>query len=1151
MTDICSRPNTYFSPAVYNNGATDVLANFDITQIAPFVQKASDYVSAIDKARITLNIPLTSANLPLKTYSIILRQTLANGTVVEGQAFVRQIGATNQNFIYNLDAVARTFGKYVYTPTGVLTPIFSYSISPDIAVGYGQMVVDDYENLYLASNLDGGTLYPNLIIFSTVGNVLATYGFDAIQSIAIAPNQTVYIADEAITGSTVQVYSNVNSLTSVELSYVASITTNKAGALLTNIATVCADQHILIGYNNNHCTLYDTTLLPLNDFQPAGIQHISAPSAMLSAQNRFVIVDQGIPSDFLYGENASSGNMVDAISDTTVYPTGTFNGHPSSFVVIGNIAYGLSTSGNTLSLPYSDGVFTEFTTLVSEQPLSSIALTTDQAHVAGIDSVHNKLAFLGVDNLNSGTYMTSDTNFKISPSIGIKDLAFLPKAPADTTYVVGTDNLLYASYNIVPKLVYTGKPATFGVGETTRASFGYNSPSVQTGVSNKIYQAPSFPSVAYQAPTFSAGVCYDAGSNQTFGIAYDSSTPPKMFLMKLNSQSLQETSYVQIETGQAGNQIPNGVFVIPEVAVCVATYAPGGLNCVSMYNLTTLATLTTGVLTIGSDSNNFSATTWFDNTTSKNYIGLSADTQIFVYDITVPASPVLVYIDTQPVSSVITNLPDGATLVAINNIKAYQPISGQYQGFFIGTSSLADAGTADLICSFAFDGAYATITANVLLSGLQLDPGATFLTSNNNMNELYIKNFGDSFTVYNINSNSITSVVSPDASYTINNFMYVPNVITSTYSFVNVGTSGMTNFASISFGTKNPNQLYAINMADGLLYSGVTNAGVPFVFSKLSGSVTPLASIRCTGAVLTSYNSTATCFNLTAGQTQVGLPYNNAGKLITSIAKNALSFGGNGELIIGVKGVSAVSMAPATFTQQWINNATFWGNIYAKDGEDTFAGMVPVWTYAVLINALNATFIEAHTRLLANGGTITDIPTVALNVQTGFCTMTYSSDYTTIGNGILFNSQLHGILYFESTPDLLDVGYFLNTLIPASTSIMQEVLSMWKFNQLDKIIFQSNTLFFLGANAFGQNNASNQFADFNVPVSSQGYLMNNISNVLDIQPNFLNPLVLSSTEPISRIQIQVLYQYLDGSQYPLYIPYGQNFSCKIIFNKRF
>jgi len=1149
MTDICSRPNTYFSPAVYNNGATDILANFDITQIAPFVQKASDYVSAIDKARITLNIPLTNANLPLKTYSIILRQTLPNGTVAEGQAFVRQIGATNKNFIYNLDSVARTFGKYVYTPAGVLTSIFSYSISPDIALGYGQMVVDDYENLYLACNTDGGTLYPNLVIFSTVGNVIANYSFDAIQSIAIAPNQTIYIVDEAFTGSVVQVYTNVNSLTAVELTYFANITTNKAGARLSNISTVCVDQHILVGYNSNHCTLYDTTLAPLNDFQPSGIQHISAPSAMLSAQDRFVIVDQGIADDFLYGQNSSTSNTVDAITGAILYPVGTY-APPSSFQVIGNVYYAVTTSGNTYQAPYSNGVFSEITTIVSSIPQTAVAITSDQLHIAGFNGSNNKLCFLGVDNLNPPNYYLSDDKFKISPSLGIFDITF-QNSSLSTCYAIGADNRIYVSENITPKLLYTGKFRASGEGEVVRAGFGYTSPNSSNGVSHQLLQCISFPDVAFQPPTYNSGVCYDEVSNQYFGIAYDSSTPPKMYLMKTTSTQLAPTSYIQINTGQSGNFIPNGVFVIPNVAVCVATCEEGGLNCVSMYDLTTLATLTTGVMTIGGDTFNYTATSWYDDVNAKNYVGMAGGTDIFVFDVTNPSMPINVYIDTVPLISVITNMPRGSTLLTINNFKAYQPLSGQYQGYFVATSSLANAGQADLFCSFSFDSGYDAISANVLFSGLALDTGATFLTSNNNMNEIYIKNSNNSIAIYNVITGTFTSRIIPDSSYTLFKFMYVPNTISGTYTFTNLPTTNVTNFTSLCFGQKNPNQLYAINTVDSLVYETFTNAGVPLVFTKVAGSTIPLTSIGGAPTIPTSYNSTATCFNLTAGQTQVGVPYNNVGKLITSVAKNALSFGGNGELIIGVKGVSAVSMVPATFTQQWINNATFWGNIYAKDGEDTFAGMAPVWTYAVLINALNATFIEAHSRLLANGGTITDIPTVALNVQNGFCTMNYSSDYTTIGNGILFNSQLHGILYFESTPDLLDLGYFLNTLLPASTSVMQEVLSIWKFNQLDKIIFQSNTLFFLGANAFGQNNASNQFADFNVPVSSQGYLMNNISNVLDIQPNFLNPLVLSSSEPISRIQVQVLYQYLDGSQYPLYIPYGQNFSCKIIFNKRF
>jgi hypothetical protein len=422
-----------------------------------------------------------------------------------------------------------------------------------------------------------------------------------------------------------------------------------------------------------------------------------------------------------------------------------------------------------------------------------------------------------------------------------------------------------------------------------------------------------------------------------------------------------------------------------------------------------------------------------------------------------------------------------------------------------------------------------------------------YITGNPGLTQIYVGNVNgtiNAYSMYGVNHPLLfTTYNTPIGTY----LSTIP-APTGLYSWTQITVTPATPAISLAIDTGKSNKFYVTGQ-DNNVFSAVLSGGTLTINPTVLG--TGFSSVN-TVPITNTYNDTAYCYNLTQGQSQVGSGFNVLNKQITSVSGNAISNGGTGEFVIGIAQYGAVSLPPSTFTGQlWQSLGLNFGSIYVKDGDDTFAGNAKVWTYSVLINAINAAFAVAHTRLIANGGTITSIPTLTLNIPTGFATLNYTSDYTDVGNAILFNKRLHQLVYFEATRDTIDADYYNNILLSGSTSLLQTVLSLWQFNQLDKIIFQSNVLFFLGANGFAQNQSSNLFADFDVPISEPGYNMNNISNVLSIQPNFLNPLVLSSTEPVSRIQVQVLYQLQDGTQFPLYIPYGQNFSCKIIFNKRF
>ena len=108
---------------------------------------------------------------------------------------------------------------------------------------------------------------------------------------------------------------------------------------------------------------------------------------------------------------------------------------------------------------------------------------------------------------------------------------------------------------------------------------------------------------------------------------------------------------------------------------------------------------------------------------------------------------------------------------------------------------------------------------------------------------------------------------------------------------------------------------------------------------------------------------------------------------------------------------------------------------------------------------------------------------------------------------------------------------------------------MYAFNQLDKILIQSNNLFVSGS-FFGGNSVSKVITDVDVPID--GFVNGNLGQVLYYQPNFLRVFQMGSGgNAIDRIQMSILYRYRDGEEYQLLLPPNEAFSVKLDFIKRF
>ena len=74
MSDLTSKDSLYYTISQYNESANTQLADKNENLIYPLIQNASDYQVSVSKARVDLSsIPLTTHNIPLKTYQVGIR----------------------------------------------------------------------------------------------------------------------------------------------------------------------------------------------------------------------------------------------------------------------------------------------------------------------------------------------------------------------------------------------------------------------------------------------------------------------------------------------------------------------------------------------------------------------------------------------------------------------------------------------------------------------------------------------------------------------------------------------------------------------------------------------------------------------------------------------------------------------------------------------------------------------------------------------------------------------------------------------------------------------------------------------------------------------------------------------------------------------
>ena len=1098
MTDFTSKNNTFYTVAQFNATQNQVPARVDESFQFPLLQKADDFTAGVVKAKIDLStIPLTQANIPLNTYGVQL--TSPTGTE-SGVFFARQLNSNNSNILYNVDQDGvYTTRQYNASTSQVGDTIINTQLAGVTKVF--QILIDDQQNLYVAGNNNGSNIYDTLFIFDADGTAQSSISFDDIVSLAISFTGQIFVAEP----SQVQVYQ------APDMTLTATINTIFPSGPLENVRCVCSDVQTIIGFNLNEFCIYDQAFEPLATFTKPEIAQLGNSSASLgiNGANAFAVIDQGTTTDVLWGRTASN-QIQNMITNDLVMPAGPAFGCPPVFAGNDNVLV-LQNSGQTFVYDYngdntlaSNPVLFEATpalTWIAEDPISN-----------GPFGNNNTIPTLSQASINPyvDAYQTIDTAFQIqvSPSIEVGQFSFQPNT--HKIIATGADlNLYQSSLPIYPRNIF---------------SDGF-----QYGVS-------SFEIL----PSYASNVVTEFDEDPDIRFTYVSSADG-------NTRVIKDASF-QIYTAPnytAGSTFPivfpNGetrVLSAVEIGAGGAFAVLGGSNTffgryIYIYNDITGALLQT--IDLG-ESCQYAQVASTQNVNGR-FLLVTGGVNLSSFSLKTYLSP---------------NLPSALafTLTTTFSVGAiYYGAKFLGNNFYITQSpALIGAPTQLLRVNFT-DLTYTVIVDGTFYQSTPVAFDETVnITGSNALQEIYAKTFASasSILMYNVSS-SFTVDVSSLILIPVGSYINAIERLNGLYSWT--ALTMPTGFVGATFGfaisNSNNNDFYLLqnttlevfrSKLDGIVFS--TPVSLPFI--------TPATynQIGCLYGQSSSVIEAKALSYKISDQSPLGVFEFGVGKIIQSVARNNVE--GKFYFQEIAPSVQLYQFPPSLTAFDWINDIPNDGfAIFAKNGENIDAGAAEIFDYSVLIQAINDALGLAY---LAIGGSSAYIepPRLTLDYSNGFVTLNYSADYPGVANAIAFNFPLNQLIVF---PSVLTNNLYSITLPVGSTSLTQIVKTISAFNQLDKIIIVSNSIFVIGL--LQGNNIQNQIlSDIDVPTSEEGYLLN-IGETLIFQTNFVQAVQLASNLPIQRLNLQLFYQDIRGQQFPLLLNPQTNFSCKLIFMKKF
>ena len=1119
MTDFCKVNNVYYDINIYNPTSSNTFqAEQDNKLLFPLLNQANDYSVSLAKAKIPLDlIPLTQYNIPLKSYEIGLK--IGN---VEETAYVRQVNANQDNFLWNIESGSPILKKYTYSSTGTLTFVSSQDLSiPVPNINIYNYVIDDYQNIFvIAYNGDS----PNTIyIIDENNNLLQTLNYSHISFIYIDRGQNLYICDNSTT-PTVYIYGMNNAIGSVNLTLKTTLTQSFAGNPLLGLVFCVADDEIVVGYNSNEITVYDSQYNALTDKTLTQIDNLQNVANINKIADSFIVSNSDSIFDKIFG---ISGNNIYDVND--------------------NIQ--LSNSNNTLAAPsyLSSGYLfmagTDNNTYLLNYPVSNPPQAITQVNApSGIKASYSKQKkgnFYGL-----GLSNTYDVwNFKTPPTVLFQNnftnvgefynagTSFLSLDNQSTTnkLLAVCNNNLYISTNPIAPLEYT----ICNVGGGINKLLGTDLWDASFNQTNYLISQNLPFNNDYITGVFKRGGSYwvaeNTGSNCDL-VQYD------------------------IETGAETNRyvnFDNNMLGFTYLSISDTFIYTNNSNQSKHYNFTNPPTL----LQTLSGFSTSTPTRFYE--LDNSHIALSSastfTTNIDIYNYSTPTAPInTVNLGSNTFVDLAVNYND--TSSGLVNLYYVEQDTFPYGGLQLGNT----------IKKISFTNNYINNTAPTLVYTASANRYITFLEAPKNAEQLvFIECDCDSTptfsnyvinTLFQVNNYSSSTKVSSPYTFGATDNLYIPyksaiggvmclnHSTASTYQWTQINTASM-QFTSACVSRFNPNLFYAINQADNKIYKGLYNSTTnTCIFTQLTGFTGTYTSISCKLDTEIIIDSTLYLYGLQSQNLITSLALNGG---CGSIARNVIT----NQYISSTTQTGAINYYDSTnLSLDYSTTLNQAYRLFSKNGSDIDIGNYPIYNMSVLIDAINAAFLEATQKInqAVGSGTITTAPSISLNYTTGLCTLSYPSVLTQSNNGLLFSNTLLNIIYFQNSPDTLS-SLFLVKLNSQTETITQNIKTIQNFNLLDKILFRSDTMFVVGA-YFGINNSNNIFFDIDCPTSDW---TENIGQTLYFQPNFLRTYFLRSNLSLDDIEVRIYYEYRDGTQYQLYIPPNQNVSLKLQYIKKF
>jgi len=1079
--------NIYFTCENYNSGLANIPAEQDTNLLYPLIPNGESQNYQLAVAKC--RIPLGS--IPLTTQNLDLKKyqlTLRNGSN-EASAYVKQIDALTGSYYYILDG--NTIKRYSYTSTSTtLTKTINLT---NICSFVLQFVVDDYENIYIAGSTTSAEVANELIIVDSnqTPTIIYQEEFTNIKSIYIDRSSNFYLMDEDDQAVGVLCYNNQIGLNSVSLSLNFTITKNFADNNLTNgICVSATENNIIVAHDLNVLTYYTSTGIAITDYVVTGADQLVA-SNVLASEDILMTADINQLVDQLIG---TSNDIPYDIETNTALTNGQII---SQLAVASNVGYviGINQHLYSVSWPITSppANYTEINTTTNLK-----AICTRINTLTGI-STTDDLYFYNLNTpygaIPSNEWGLTVVNFKPS-SHGV--ISYDWNVSNNKMLVVDSQNSLSLSNTgIYPLGMMITKDTT------ELEMYGYEN----YGNSSNVMKQHLLSSNSYNSENFSNYAVRN-------GIIY--AVQGNIGSQKVYSYQISDL----VPTGQVFNCVECGGTIRSITMVDNNIAVVGDNYNVAIYSIITTSLINNITQYIGDNS---VQVTGFQD--SNHIIILS---QIFSLN-------VWIYTGT-PALLTTYNVP-GSTVYDIT-INPNDQTGSNPGKVFVSYYSNTDVYSIDAI---VFDQNFVFVSTANIAFNLNTPFDYIFCNVDNGMLICVQSSLGTA-TIYYQSSNYFNNAVNIIQNIPTDlTYIYFPQSFTGYYTFTPI----ICNITpvSIAISRTNTNTVYAIDSADNKLYQGfLTNNSITFTqMPQFQNTYSYISTAKNTN---TNINSTLRTYTI-SNQTPIANVVLTNNK-IEAIAKNETS----GQFLVGLYSTNQIRAYNSSLVAQYTLSQTNPYSLFAKPADDINVPNVSIYNLQVVVDNINAAFLEAWNKLNALGGTLAEAPSFTLD-YTGFLTLNYSADYTQTGNAILFNNPLINLCYFQNVPDSQDVGFYRLVLKPSSTSTTQLAKSMYLFNQLDKILIQSTSLFVAGS-WYGNNSISQVLTDIDVPIDSATFAIGNIGQVLYYQPAMLRVFQMASGgNAVNRIQMSILFRYRNGTQYTLQHQPGEAFSVKLEFIKRF